>query len=635
MDRWLALALVVATLQLCLFAGFDQRGPDDHDDFYTVETAPWVARVRAAPLAERPALLAQHFIGGELHPQLAQTALLATLSAAGPSYRHYRLVNLPFLLLAVLGTWALARELGTRHPGLAALAVATLPGLINASRKWDPQFHAACLTPVGLWLLAKALRDPRRWGLWLAAGLWQGARVYSHPIVLPDVLATVLGAFVFVGILHGRSAHTRAALGGLALYVAAFVAISGYYFGIFEGLLGVPDWSLPNYLFRRNSYWDEAAALSWTSASAGAFAVKQLAELSWLQLFPGMALIAAFGTVATVLLASSRRLLAPEDRDSSWLALGCVVLVLAELPVIALATSNRAFLHDWLFLAFPTVVASLWALERLLVGQRLLRGALLALFLGQAVFVVGAPLAARASGPDPVLEPAAYSAWPLYPFTRSGTGRHMVTHHLISTVPPPTDLVAAAMPGEGVAKLDVVDLTWDASRGSGPGCRSGSVLDEQAWSWGTPRGAGQLPRRLISAWPFVFAGFDDLEQRRPGPLAPLRKTTVVRLWVDGADAWIGELPVCRPEERLPRGFFQLARRAVAARYGIEAEEDLLRDPTGSLIGRVTEWEIDDQYLNAALLVLPPQAEIEAELGVVPEPAPVVLPDVVGEVPEGG
>lgn len=604
MDRWLALALLVATLQLCLFAAFDRRGPDDHDDFYTADTAAWVAPMRAAPPSQRPALLAKHFLSGDLHSQLAQTALLATLSAFGPSYRTYRLANLPFLLLAVLGTWALARELGTRHPGLAALAVATLPGLINASRKWDPQFHAACLTPLGLWLLCRALRDPRRWGFWLLAGLWQGARVYSHPIVLPDVVATVFGAGVFVVMLHRTSPHRRAALVGLALFAGAFVAASGTYFDLFGADENGPGWTLEHYVAQRGSYWDQAGALAWSTGSAGAFAVKLLAELSWLLLFPGMALIVALGCFATVLVGFSGTALPGGERDAAWLAIGCLALVGVELPVIGLASANRAFLHDWLFLAPGVIVASLWSLERFLGGQRLLRRLLLVVFGVQAVFVVAAPLAARALGPDPLLEPDRYSAWPMYPFTRSGTGRHQVTHHLISTVASPADRVAGALPPGGVAHLDVVDLSWDASRGGQPGCLPGSVLDAESWGWAAPRSTGGLARRRLSPWPYVFAGFDDLVQRRPGPTEDLRAPTVVRLWVGGAELWRGEVPPCHPQDDLPRGFFDLARQAVLDRYGVAAESELLRDPTGRLIARVTEWEVDDQYLGAALLVLP-------------------------------
>ena len=39
---------------------------------------------------------------------------------------------------------------------LACFITATLPVVINYSRKWDTQFHAAAMTPLGLYLCRSA-----------------------------------------------------------------------------------------------------------------------------------------------------------------------------------------------------------------------------------------------------------------------------------------------------------------------------------------------------------------------------------------------------------------------------------------------------------------------------------------------
>lgn len=159
----------------------DTRPPDDHDDFYTLATVgPTLEYAEADGLAEGLSVLWRHFASGELHPQLSQTWLVFVQGTLGPSRFAFRVAQLPFLLLFVLGSYLLTRELG--GPRLALLAAACaghLPITLNYARKWDIQFGTAALTPVALYLLLRAIRTPpgRLPGWWAAFGAAMALRL--------------------------------------------------------------------------------------------------------------------------------------------------------------------------------------------------------------------------------------------------------------------------------------------------------------------------------------------------------------------------------------------------------------------------------------------------------------------------
>ena len=168
---------------LLLWAALDRRPPDDHDDFYTHRSIPaaWAA-AEAGPVG-KVGVYVRHFREGRLHPQLAQTSLVAAMGSFGVSRFVFRAANAPWLFLLLFGTFLLARELtGPRLAFLAVFLVGTLPIVLNYSRKWDIQFHAACLVPFGLWLGLRALQSGGRW--WAGFAVWQGLRFYSHPILV-------------------------------------------------------------------------------------------------------------------------------------------------------------------------------------------------------------------------------------------------------------------------------------------------------------------------------------------------------------------------------------------------------------------------------------------------------------------
>ncbi len=593
--KGLALALLLSVAQLVAFALLDRRPPDDHDDFYTADCLPSVHRFSEASWIERPRVLVEQFTDGPLHPRLAQTALIATLGTFGASRANYRLANLPFLLLLVFGTWLLARELGCRWPGVAAIAVAATPVIVNASRKWDLQFHAAALTPLGLCLGLVALRRTGRaaWAAWLVFGLWQGLRVLSHPVTLPDAVVTLgLAALLsgWVGRSHGiaRGARLGPVLAGLS--AAGWLGL--WYSGLARAWLGAPAWSFDRYLELRQSY----AEVSWAGeASPIAWAgllVELLAEISWIHLFPLGLVLVLPGLVALPRLFAS----AKPDRARLLLPLGAL---LAQVPIAIVATSNRAFLNDWLFAVPALVVLSLLGLEALAPSPRALRS-LAAVFGLHVAFVLPAPLLTSLIGPEPVLEPAFYDRPPLRVWTRSTSGRMLPTHHLLSRFEQPIDVVAARLaavePPSGSARLELIDLAWDPARGAQPGCQLARFDDPAAWTWSAPDAFSGLAQRPLSAWPFAFAGFEGLWTGASD--APSR-FAVVRLWVAPTEFWADEQTPCRPVRRLPEGTLAEARRLTEER--LAGRSELLWDPGGTLIGQVISWDHPEEYLGALLV----------------------------------
>ncbi len=604
--KGLALALLISVVQLATFALLDRRPPDDHDDFYTADCLPSVHAFADASWLERPGVLAEQFGEGPLHPRLAQTVLIATLGTVGLSRSNYRLANLPFLLLLVFGTWLLARELGCRWPGVAAIAVAATPVIVNASRKWDLQFHAASLTPLGLCLGLVALRRTGRaaWAAWLVFGLWQGMRALTHPVTLPDVVVT-LGLAALLSGWAGRSQGVArgARLGPVLAGLSAAGWVGLWYSGLGRSWLGAPDWSFDRYLEQRQSY----AEVTWASeASPIAWAgllVELMAEISWIHLFPlGLALVLPGLVGLPRLLANAK-----PHRARLLLPLGAL---LAQIPIAIVATSNRAFLNDWLFAVPALVVVSLLGLEALAPSPRALRS-LAALFGLHVAFALPAPLLTSLIGPEPVLEPAFYDRLPLRVWTRSTSGRMLPTPHVLSRFEQPIDVVAAqlaaAQTPSGTARLELVDLAWDPARGAQPGCQLARFDDPAAWSWSAPDAFSGLAQRPLSAWPFAFVGFEGLTTE-PADAPP--RFAVVRLWVAPTEFWADEETPCRPVRRLPEGTLGEARRLAEERLVGRSEQ--LWDPGGSLIGQVISWDHPDEYLGA-LLVDRSAGQVQAQL----------------------
>jgi len=587
-SRALWLALLIGAVQLLGFAALDRRPPDDHDDFYTAETAGAVAALDEVGLF--PAL-GEHLTTGDLHPGLARTSLLATLAITGPSRGAFRAANLPWLLLLIGGTWVLARGVGgPRAADAAALVIATLPIVIQCSRKWDIQFHAAALTPLAWALGLAALRRSGRQGVaaWLALAVVQTLRLHTHPIVAPDVAA--LYGLLLLGLIPSARHHGVAAGSRLGHWLGSLLACgfaSGWYLGAAPALFGEAPHSLRRYLSERGSYMGE----SWWSTAGLSDQVGLLVELAsdtvWIHAFP---VAAAVGLGGLILLARGR---APGQRDPVGLAL-LAAGVAGQLPPILLGTSNLAFLNDWLFVVPAVVVLAVagWS------DHPARRAAFIAVAL-QGAWVVVAPASASMFGPPVLQDPGAYDGRLLRGFARGSSGRHHATHHLLVRTPGAADALLDVLPaGRGPARVALHDLSWDPTVGAGARCALGSLDADEAWAWAAPAGQN-VSGRPLSPWPFVFAGREGVDLRRPDEdRTEGAEIRVVRLWVRPSKRWESEQNPCWPSERLPDGFLAEAQRRTAQRF--DSPGHPVADRPGWLVGRVVEWDRSRAYLGTAL-----------------------------------
>ena len=662
--RALAATLAFAAATLLLFCALDQRPPDDHDDFYTGDVTWSLQDLDEAPLLARPGVLLRHFARGDLHPQLAQTTLLASLATFGRSRFVFRASNLPFYLLLVFGTWLLARQLASdRLAVIAAFATANVPMVINYSRKWDIQFHAACLAPLGLALGLAALRADGKHArkLWLAFGAWQGLRLYTHPIVVPDVAATaglLLGAAWLQGREAGRPLRPR--LQGWGWGIGATGVVGLYYLGIAGRLIGEPGYSLRTYVMHRGSY---SETTWWQTADllARLHHLYQLAcEVVWLHAMPLFTVLLLPGLLLAPWVILRRRLWSDDEPGRRWLLAVVAGTAAAQVPLAVLGTSNRAFLNDWLFVVPYAVVLSLVCLR--VAARRLSNGGARAAR-GWAIAIVIAgllhhalPLGVWAAGHDPIEEPGSWSGRLLTPFVRSTSGRHYTTHHVpmrATTAGP----VVARQVAEFADDLDkpgrflLVDLTFDPSRRGERGCRLGSPEDRDAWAWRAPSSLNVWARE-VSPWPLIFEGFPTVrtvrpdheinpdatnwsvdrptflprierggdsvggateemvggeEERQEEERAALAqddaaaRLLVVRLWVELAPFWQEELWACHPDDRLPDGLLEVATDLVELRFPGAKSVGAAPDPTGWLVARAVEWDRTRSYLGLALM----------------------------------
>jgi hypothetical protein len=678
----LTAVLIFSSVLFLLFCAVDQRPPDDHDDFYTANSSWALQDFRDAGLVGKPGVLWDHFQRGELHPRLSQTFLVATMGTFGPSRFVYRASNLPFLLLLLVGTYLVARELaGVRLALVAAFVVGNLPMVINYSRKWDIQFHAAALTPLGIWLALAACRSEgaRATRLWVFFGLWQGLRLYTHPIIVPDVLVTlaVVGLLLkphasATGQPFGR--HLRRYLASLAACFAAAL----YYTGLARGVLGEPEFSLRRYLSQRGSYSETGWWIDSDVLAKLNHLHELLAEVIWLDLMPLASILLLPGLLLLPIVLLRRRLWGDQPPGTRWLAVLVLLPCLAQVPPVALGTSNRAFLNDWLFLVPGLVVLSLLALRRaaLWFGPRepfWVQVGVAALIL-VSVLHHAVPLGARAFGPDPIDDHEAWDNLVLGPFVRSSSGRAYTTHHVPTRYRFAGSALASAVadlaggPAGQEARFVLLDLAWDPSIEGRRGCRLGDPGSVRTWSWAPPSYLNVWARE-VSPWPFVFEGFSGMRSVRPDhevdvqasswavfrprgtvelhsavkdggevtlPVLggdeerasgtaeeapqveleepatnspeeediiqdPLPRIAVVRLWVVMAPFWERETYPCKPDERLPEGFFAAAGQRMVERFPDARPLGTLPDPTGWLLGRAVEWDRTRSYGGTALI----------------------------------
>jgi len=318
---------------------------------------------------------------------------------------------------------------------------------------------------------------------------------------------------------------------------------------------------------------------------------------------------------------------------------GCVLLlllVLAQLPAVILATTNMAFLNDWLFLAPQVIVLAVIGLHRStqsLQGHDKTRRSLWAI----AILAVGlghsfVPLGARAVGPDPLDDPSHYRGPFLGPYTRSTSGHIFNTHHLISRREHPTQTLAATMasditsiPKSG-ARYGLIDLSWTPT----------TDAMGNNWRWEIPPGFGGLGIREPSPWPFIFAGlgptrsvridhdylpeFTDWDvpsarwsqqagssqDRLSEKTQQLPEWTVLRVWLSTKAIAQGGIQPGQPDSGLPEDLAAQATAEAKRRFPGISEARILPDPAGTFRAQTVEWDHQPHYSGTVVLLQHPR-----------------------------
>jgi len=502
----LSLIVLLALGSLALFSAQDRRDPNDHDNYYADEILPALTDY-ADPehSGGRSAVLAREFLERGSYPPLARVSLLATLGELGVSRAVFRGANLPFLLLLVLGTWLLGRQLGGARVGLlAALLVVGIPSMLNHSRKFAPPWHAAALTPLtwALLLLAARLKGRGAWGAAVAAGFLQGARAYTHPIVYPDIAVSSLAVLAWSGTRYWRAREPAAlksvlrvaAAGGLALLLSSHVL--GW------ELLG----SEPNYSF--NKYQASRAHIVGGGIDAAALlsaAMLYLREWFTMHLLPTGFILALVGGLACLYRA------ARGPHNEGW-ELACVLTaaLVIQAPLALLTVSRGTFTADWMVLEPTACVLAAWgvlgAVRRSAPWARLWAYSAG----GHSVLVLLVPLLLGAVLPSPFENPDLWTDGPGRFLARSSSGRVWNTHIVpIKEAGALRKISRDLQMGADNEPARVVDLTL----------RSADLDDRCApqmaansnWVWGAPNGQDLAGRRW-SPWPSVF--------EKSAPLAP-------------------------------------------------------------------------------------------------------------------
>ena len=620
--RRLALVLCLGAASFLLFVALDRRDPNDHDSYYadpvirSLEDASMLGAGAGAGGDLGP-LISREFVRGGDYPPLARISLFAAMRGLGETRAVFRGLNLPFLLVMVLGTWLLGRQLGGARVGLlAALLVIGIPSMLVHSRKFAPPWHAAALTPLAWALLFLAARERGRvgWTAAVAGGFVQGARSYVHPIVYPDIAlsSALVGLWVLARAFRSRSRAALMSLGRVVLAVGIALLLSSHVLG----------WELfgpsPDYSFER--YRASRAHILAGGVDPAAMAVAGWAFVSdWfsMHLLPTGFVLAFVGGLA----ACWRLLRGP--RDESW-SLGLLLLLglLAQLPLMLLAISRGTFTSDWMLLEPAACVLAAWAVvggaEALRGWRRLWAG----LAGSHSLVILFGPILLGLLLPGPFAHPALWFEGPPSLIARSSSGTVWNTHLTPISEPGALRRIVRAL-GDREASEDVrvVDLTLrevDLGVRCEPRLRANS-----SWVWGAPRGQ-DLENRHWSPWPARFEGAapvapaftNDGSVGTPGWRGPPREgdpvlrllgqsrgPIVLRLWLPldatQRDAW-RSCGVSRPdEELLASAKAQLSPHLPGYRWS-----EPLFDLGNELVGMEDGRARDPLYLSRAYLLQP-------------------------------
>lgn len=462
-----ALLTVLALLasQLVVFAVLDRRPMNDHDPEFAGVALRDALEIRRAPTwaMRREVLTRRLFHHAERHPQLPQAVLAAWTGATGWSRQQLRLSNLPWLLVLLLGTYLAARELaGPRLALLATWLVGTLPLVVHMSRKWFPQFHAAALAPLALWLALRLLRPGlnTRWAPWLALGAVQGLRLHAHPIGVPDV-AILYGLLTLMLWTH---ADGRAWL--LKLFAAVgLTALIGSP-ALFASTVHDEGVGFAHYLVLVGSFlgtdWLTGGVASWLGVAR---------SFGWAAFWATLP-----GALLLVLLPGAVR--APRVLRASPGARLVALRVALHLPAVVLTVGNDGFLSDWMLLAPGVIVLATLGLGAL--GSRVL--VVLAIAQGASTLLLPIGLSLSA---DALSAPATSGLRGLY--GRSEHGGAWNTHHLLVRSEQAPTRIAELLPPD-TEQIALLDLTFRARTCGTPDTTAGAWLWEASedWFWAIP-----------------------------------------------------------------------------------------------------------------------------------------------------
>lgn len=468
---------------------------NDHDPEFAGGVGPSALAWGQASYLDRAALLRERLLQHqERHPQLPQAVLLAWTGTLGWSRAVIRLGNLPWLLLLLVGTWLLARELSEpRLALLAAFLVGTLPVVQHMSRKWFPHFFAAAAAPLAMALVLIALRQARSGGVkswvWVALGVVQGLRLHLHPIGAPDVAIT--SALLLVGLWLSRQHIAALPWRGL-LGAASLAAVLGAP-AVFAGATHEGGIGFSEYLRMVSGY-----------LSPRDLSLHRLPLALGAAILPGAALCVVLPGLVGLGVAGRPGL----ARLGTRLVAARVAL---QIPLILVTVGNGGFLADWMLLAPDCVVLCALGLGRLTERSgagRWLYGAAIA----QGVVTLLVPLGLGLAAPNALAAPPPGSAL----WGRSEHGGLYNTHHIPLRAPQAGAMLAAAL-GSPTRMLGVEDLTLATI-----GCDIPPGTSWQAPADGVHFGATPGTDPLEAAW-----GLTPEWQRGR---TEGQKVSLVRLW---------------------------------------------------------------------------------------------------------
>jgi hypothetical protein len=534
--------------------------------------------------------------------------MVAWLGSTHLSRPMFRLATLPFLILMILGTYLASRELsGPRLALLSAWVVATAPLLLCFGRKWVGHYHAAALTPLGLWLGLRLLRSGSRAQLsaWFGFGLWQGLRLWAHPVVLADALLLLLFFPLAWWYRSSLSGHARRA-GLLSRIGASFAGAALATLPLTAPLPGPLNmsFSLPAYIQRRLELVVGDPSPGGLGQSIEALASTFLGDgIGWAFLC-----LLVLPVALSVVRRRGSELPSKLIGLPSVIAAGLLATVLIQLPIAARAISNEGYGQDWQFLLPRGCILLVWLIGCLapaLWDRRRLRrawtGALVLIGLTHSF----GPMLASARGPDPVAQSEAWESgfWAPWHHSAVGTTQDPYNSHLmVSRRPHGGEVVARAVEAGGYERLDIIDLTWHIGEAPDWDCEVPGA-DSTRWQLGYPV---REARGNFALWPLELNGISRISSSDATQRSAL---FVVRI----GPTWTGEEG---PPETLCWGMPWTddsptwARSAVELQFpGVERFEELW-NPNGSVFGLGPStrcWKRDCPPLRVFLVERPKAA----------------------------